>query len=133
MVPVFLGVPNVPGEINLIQSFPNLTMKAKASSPMGSWVKQKKVIPFRTILNTYYATTASPSHIKKNRDQYPKSFSATTQKDGNPFVKLTLGFIETKDLDGSWMFDSQPIVPIEEQIENTSIYFEESRNTYFFY
>jgi predicted GH43/DUF377 family glycosyl hydrolase len=44
-----------------------------------------------------------------------------------------LGIARTKDLNGSWTVDPEPIVPIEEQIENSSIHYEKSIKTWFLF
>ena len=56
----YLGTPNVSAPPDLVPSFPYLTMKAKANSAAGPWIKQKDVVPFRTKPDTYYSITASP-------------------------------------------------------------------------
>jgi predicted GH43/DUF377 family glycosyl hydrolase len=129
----YLGTPNVSPAPNLVPSFPYLTMKANGEGPAGPWVKQKGVIPFRTKPNTYYSITASPGQVVKNGDEYLQFFSATTRKPDNPCVQRTLGIARTKDLDGPWIVDPKPMVPIEEQIENSSLYYEESNKTWFLF
>jgi len=129
----YLGTPNVSPPPNLIPSFPYLTMKAEADRPAGPWVKQKDVVPFRTKPDTYYSLTASPGQIIRHDDEYLQFFSATTRKPGNPCVQRTLGIARTKDLDGPWTVDPQPVVPIEEQIENSSLYYEKSNRTWFLF
>jgi len=108
-------------------------MKAKGSSPAGPWIKQKDVVPFRTKPETYYSMTASPGQVIKNGDEYLQFFSATTEKAGNPSVQRTLGIARTKNLDGEWTIDPQPMVPIEEQIENSTLYYEKSNKTWFLF
>jgi hypothetical protein len=122
----YLGTPNVSDPPNLVPSFPYLTMKAKGDSAAGPWIKQKDVIPFRTKPNTYYSITASPGQVINSGDEFLQFFSATTRKTGNPCVQRTLGIARTKDLDGPWIIDPRPILPIEEQIENSSLYYEKS-------
>ncbi|MDP6047186.1 MAG: hypothetical protein QGG25_16375 [Phycisphaerae bacterium] len=129
----YLGTPNVSPAPNLIPGFPYLTMKAKGKGPAGPWIKQRGVIPFRTKPNTYYSITASPGQVIKNGDEYLQFFSSTTRKPGNPCVQRTLGIARTKDLDGPWIVDPKPIVPIEEQIENSAIYYEKSNKTWFLF
>jgi len=129
----YLGTPNVSPAPNLVPSFPYLTMKAKSNSPSGPWIKQTNVIPFRTKPDTYYSITASPGHVIKNGDEYLQFFSSTTRKPGNPCVQRTLGIARTKDLDGSWIVDPKPSVPIEEQVENSSLYYEKSVKTWFLF
>ncbi len=129
----YLGTPNVTPPPNLVPSFPYLTMKAKASGPGGPWTKQKDVVPFRPKPDTYYSVIASPGQVVRNGDEFLQFFSATTRKPGNPCVQRTLGIARTKDLDGPWTVDPAPMVPIEEQIENSSIYYEKSNKTWFLF
>ena len=121
----YLGTPNASPAPDFVPTFPYLTMKAKSQSLAGPWIKEPDVIPFRTKPKTYYADTASPGHIIKQDDEYLMFFSAS--------MKRTLGIARTKDLNGRWAIDPQPIVPPEEQIENSSLYFEPSNNTWFLF
>lgn len=129
----YLGTPNVSAPPYLVPSFPYLTMKAKGSSPTGPWIKQKNVIPFRTKPDTYYSITASPGQVIKQGEEYLQFFSATTKKEGNPYVQRTLGIARTNNLDSSWIVDPEPMVPIEEQIENSTLHYEESIDTWFLF
>ena len=61
----YLGTPNTTAAPERIPSFPYLTMKAKARSAEGPWVKQKDVVPFRPKAGTYYSATASPGQVIK--------------------------------------------------------------------
>lgn len=123
----YLGTPHTSPAPDLIPAFPYLTLKAKGNSPAGPWVKQKDVIPFSTKPGTYYSATASPGHVIKKGDQYLMFFSTSTDRP----IKRTLGIARTKDLDGAWAVDPQPIVPLEEQVENTSLYFEPANQMWF--
>lgn len=129
----YLGTPNVSPAPDLVPSFPYLTMKAKGAGPAGPWTKQKDVVPFRTQPDTYYSITASPGQIERKGDEYLMFFSSTTKKPGNPCVQRSLGIVRTKNLDGAWTPDSKPMLPIEEQIENTSLYFEPTNQTWFLF
>ena len=129
----YLGTPKVSAAPDLVPMFPYLTMKAKGSSPAGPWIKQKDVVPFRTKPGTYYSMTASPGQVIKKGDEYLQFFSATTEKAGNPCVQRTLGIARTGNLDGEWIIDPSPLVPIEEQIENSSLYYEKSSKTWFLF
>ncbi len=126
----YLGTPNVSRAPHYVPAFPYLTMKAKSHSPEGPWVKQRNVTPFRPTPGTYYSATASPGHVIKHGDEYLQFFSASTQ---NHLIHRTLGIARTKDLDGAWTIDPSPIVPLEEQIENSSLYFEEENETWFLF
>ena len=44
----------------LIPVTPYFTMKARADSALGPWLKQRDVVPFRCQPETYYSDTASP-------------------------------------------------------------------------
>jgi hypothetical protein len=91
------------------------------------------VVPFRPKNDTYYSLTASPGHVIKHGNEYLQFFSSTTRKPGSSYVQRTLGIARTKDLDGSWTIDPEPIVPIEEQIENSFLYYEKSNKTWFLF
>ncbi|MCX7049761.1 MAG: hypothetical protein NTX50_30300 [Candidatus Sumerlaeota bacterium] len=125
----YLGTPHATKAPDLIPSFPYLTMKARSDSPAGPWIKQRDVIPFRTKPGTYYSATASPGQIIKQGDDYLMFFSASTDRP----IKRTLSIARTKNLDGAWSVDPQPIVPLAEQIENTSLYFEPTNQTWFLF
>jgi hypothetical protein len=129
----YLGTPHTSPSPDRIPSFPYLTMKAIGKGPAGPWIKQKEVIPFRIKPGTYYSITASPGCIIKSNEEYIQFFSSTTLKIGNPCVQRSLGIARTKDLNGSWNVDPAPILPIEEQIENTSLYYEKSIKTWFLF
>jgi predicted GH43/DUF377 family glycosyl hydrolase len=125
----YLGTPHVSPAPDLVPMFPYLTRKAKGNSPAGPWIKQKDVIPFQPTADTYYSSTASPGQIIKQGDEYLQFFSASTD---NP-CKRTLSIARTKNLDGAWKVDPQPIVSLEEQVENSSLYFEEANKTWFLF
>lgn len=125
----YLASPNTTPPPDRIPSFPYLTRKAKATSPAGPWIKQRGVIPFRTEPDTYYSATASPGHVLKQGGEYLMFFSASTDK---PILR-TLSIARTKDLDGPWRPDRKPIVPLAEQVENSSLYFEEANKTWFIF
>lgn len=121
----YLGSPNATPPPDRVPSFPYLTMKARSKSLAGPWVKQTYVIPFRTKPGTYYKDTASPGYIVKQGIEYLMFFSAS--------MKRTLGIARSKDLNGPWTIDPQPIVSPEEQIENSSLYFEPANKTWFLF
>ena len=125
----YLGTPNVSSAPNFIPMFPYQTMKAKGPSPTGPWTKQPQVAPFRCKPGTYYSVTASPGFIVKQRGEYMMFFSAAAA----PPTKRTISIARTRDLDGPWTLDAQPIVSPEEQIENTSLYYEPANKTWFLF
>ncbi len=127
----YLGTPNVTPPPDRVPSFPYVTMKAKSQSPAGPWKKQPEVVPFRPRPNTYYSATASPGHIVRQEGEYLQFFSASIT-DGKKILR-TLGIARTRDLDSTWTIDPQPIVPLEEQVENSSLYYEPVNRTWFLF
>lgn len=117
-----------------IPAVPYFTLAATSSKPFGPWKKQKNVIPFRTVAGTYYADTASPGQIVKQGAEYLMFFSAATYVDepGHP-LKRTLSIARTSNLDGPWKVDPQPILPLEQQIENSALYFEPAGKLWFLF
>ena len=130
----YMGTPHASPPPDRVPMFPYLTLKAKSSSPAGPWQKQPEVIPFRTKPGTYYSVTASPGCIVKHRGEYLQFFSAALRETGPPKrIRRTISIARTKDLDGTWSIDAEPIVPLAEQIENTSLYFEKTNKTWFLF
>ena len=125
----YLGTPNTTPAPDYIPAFPYLTLKARAASPAGPWTKQPDVIPFRTKPGTYYSATASPGHVIAHEGGYLMFFSAST---ADP-IRRTLGIARTEDLDGPWQLDSEPIVPLAEQVENSSLYYEPASRTWWLF
>jgi predicted GH43/DUF377 family glycosyl hydrolase len=129
----YLGTPNATPPPDRIPGFPYLTLKAHSPSLAGPWIKQPEVVPFRTAPDTYYDLTASPGHVVKHDGEYLQFFSATTRRPGQSHVQRTLGIARTQDLNGPWTVDPEPMVPIEEQIENSSLYYETANGTWFLF
>jgi predicted GH43/DUF377 family glycosyl hydrolase len=127
----YLGTPNASPAPQFVPWFPYLTLKAKASSLAGPWMKQPEVVPFSCKPNTYYSETASPGHVVKQGDEYLMFFSAAKQDAKG--VHRTLGIARTKDLNSPWIIDPEPILPASEQIENSSLYFEPANDTWFLF
>lgn len=87
-------------------------------------------MPSATKPRSYHSATASPGCIIKLGEEYLMFFSGSTDF---PSVKRTLGIARTKDLNSSWTIDDQPIVPLEEQIENSSLYYQSSTGDWFLF
>jgi predicted GH43/DUF377 family glycosyl hydrolase len=92
----------------------------------GPWIKQKDVIPFRPQPGTYNADTASPGQVVKQGDEYLMFFSAA----GGQPLKRTLAIARTRNLDGPWQVEPRPILPPDQQIENSTLYFESANRTW---
>jgi predicted GH43/DUF377 family glycosyl hydrolase len=125
----YLGTPHTSPAPDFIPAFPYLTLKAKGTSPTGPWTKQKGVVPFRPKAGSYYSATASPGQVVRHGDEFLMFFSASTDR---PILR-TLGLARTKDLDGAWTIAPEPLVPMEEQVENTSLYYDEESKTWFLF
>jgi predicted GH43/DUF377 family glycosyl hydrolase len=125
----YLGTPNTSGAPEYVPAFPYQTLKAESNFLYDPWKKRYDITPFSTMPNTYYSSTASPGCIIKQGNEYLMFFSAGTN---NP-VTRTLGIARTKNLDSCWTLDDKPVVPSEEQVENSSLYYEEVNKTYFLF
>lgn len=126
----YLGTPNVTPAPDLIPMFPYQTLKARSLSPAGPWEKQYAAAPFTSQPGTYYSATASPGDIVRHKGEYLMFFSgSTTGKE----TKRTLGIARAKSLDGPWVVSPEPIVPLAEQIENSSLYHEPKIKTWFLF
>jgi predicted GH43/DUF377 family glycosyl hydrolase len=115
-----------------IVGFPYMTLKATAISPYGPWTKQA-IIPFTMKEGTYYETTASSGAVVKVDDTYLQFFSGSVDDTVKKQCKRTVSLARTKDLSGIWQVDEKPILPLEEQIENSSIYFQPETQTWFLF
>jgi sucrose-6-phosphate hydrolase SacC (GH32 family) len=125
----YLGTPNG----REVPAFPYLTLKARSRALGGPWEKQRDIIPFSTQAGTYRSHTASPGHIVKVGEEYMQFFSASTEDAPNVNTRRTLSIARTKDLNGAWEVEAEPLVPLAEQIENSSLYFERENDTWFLF
>jgi predicted GH43/DUF377 family glycosyl hydrolase len=125
----YLGTPHASPAPDLIPTFPYLTLKARSKGPEGPWVKEEGIV-LELQPDSYYSATASPGHVIETDNEYLQFFSASTHGEE---TKRTLGIARAQDLDGPWSIDPEPIVPLEEQIENSSLYYEESIDTWFLF
>lgn len=128
----YLGCQTTTPPPDRIPSTPYYTLTAKSRHPYGPWVKQKQVIPFTTKPGTYYSEEASPGPIVKQGNEYLMFFSAATYTAHNGY-KRTLALARTRNLDGSWQVDPEPILPLEQQVENSALYFEPANDTWFLF
>ncbi|NIJ51491.1 hypothetical protein [Dyadobacter arcticus] len=127
----YIGTPNTTPPPYRIPAFPYLTMKAQAKSLRGPWIKQYDVTPLPPKGNSYYTVTSSPGFIVKNKGEYIQFFSGATQDD--KVIRRTLGIARTKDLNASWKIEEKPIFLLTEQVENSSVYYEEETKTWFLF
>jgi predicted GH43/DUF377 family glycosyl hydrolase len=127
----YVGTPNTTPPPFRIPAMPYLTLKAKSKSLAGPWTKQYDVVPLPPKSHSYYAETSSPGFIVKHKGEFIQFFSgATVEKEG---VQRTLGIARTRDLDKSWNIEPEPIFPLTEQVENSSVFFDKKTKTWFLF
>jgi predicted GH43/DUF377 family glycosyl hydrolase len=112
--------------------FPYITLKATSPSPRGPWTKQP-VRPFFMKPGTYYETTASSGAVVKAGDEYLQFFSASVHDKAAGTILRTLGLARTRDLDGEWSVDREPLFPLDEQVENSALFYQEETATWFLF
>jgi predicted GH43/DUF377 family glycosyl hydrolase len=126
----YIGTQNVSPPHN-IPAVPYVTLKAKSYSPTGPWTKEPAVIPFTPQPGTYYSATASAGQIIEHCGEYLQFFSASAFDGGA--LRRTIGIARTTDLEGGWQVDPAPVVPLEEQVENSSLYYERADRTWYLF
>lgn len=92
-------------------------------------MKLRDVTPFQPVPGSYYSATASPGQIVRSAAEYLQFFSASTDK---PILR-TSSIARTTDLTGAWTIDALPVLPSDEQVENSSLYFEKANSTWFLF
>ena len=108
-------------------------MKAYGKSPAGPWTKQRDVIPWRPTPGGYNSVTASPGFIIRRRGEYLQFYSAATQDPRTRKTRRSIALARTKNLNGPWALSAAPLLPLDEQIENTSLYYEPANRTWFLF
>jgi predicted GH43/DUF377 family glycosyl hydrolase len=124
----YMGTPHVTPAPNYIPAFPYLNKKAESDAPGGPWKKRYDIAPIRTAPGTYYAGSVSPGNIIKQGDEYLMLFAASTD---TPQIRRTLSYARTRNLDSAWTPDAAPFLPLEEQVENSAVYYEPANKTWF--
>lgn len=127
----YLGTYNTTPAPDRIPAFPYLTMKAKSIALTGPWLKQYDVTPLQLKKESYYSSNVSPGYIVKTKKEYLQFFSGSAQD--RKIVKRKVGIARTKNLNEAWEIDLSPVVPLEEQIENSSIYFDKKTKYWFLF
>ncbi len=128
----YLATPDTTGAPDFIPVLPYHTRLATAQSVLGPWTRQASVVPFSPVPGTYYARTAAPGHVFAQGGQFLQIFSAGADSSSGVFQR-TLGLARTSDLTGAWMIGAAPLVPLSEQIENSSLYFEPTNGLWFLF
>lgn len=128
----YLGTPNATRPPDRVPTFPYMTLEAESWKATGPWKKLAGFRPFRPEAGTFYSVTASPGSIVKDGSEYIQLFSTATIDKGNR-IKRTIGIARTTDLERPWKVDSAPALPSEEQIENTSLYYEKTSKLWYMF
>lgn len=132
----YLGTPNASPAPHFVPQFPYLTLKAVADHPAGPWTKQYDLVPFTTRPGTWRGDTASPGFIVRHGGEFLQYFSGSVACDGvegGPSARRTLGIARARHIDGPWRVEDNPIVPLAEQIENSSLHYEPDIDTWFLF
>lgn len=127
----YVGTPNTSPAPYRIPAFPYLTMKARSKSLRGPWIKQYDVTALPPKANSYYTVTSSPGFVVKHKGEFLQFFSGATQE--GKIIKRTLGLARTKDLNKSWVIEEKPLFPLEEQVENSSVFFDSGTKTWYLF
>ncbi|QYM78434.1 hypothetical protein K0B96_14185 [Horticoccus luteus] len=128
----YVASPNASPAPDYIPSFPYLTLTATAPRLAGPWTKHYDVRPFVPQPGTWHSLTASPGFVLREGGEYLQYFSSTTDSPAGIYQR-TLGLARTRDLAGSWTIDPEPLFPVNEQVENTSVYFEPTNGLWFLF
>jgi hypothetical protein len=127
----YLGATSVSDPPDLVPAPPYYTLKATAPTPLGPWKKQKGVTPFLPKAKTFYSAAASPGQtVADPKGGFLHFFSGS---EGEHLFKRSIGIARTTDLNATWKIDPQPIVPPDDQIENSSLYYQEENKTWFLF
>lgn len=148
----YLGTPNASPAPDFVPAFPYLTLRASAQRLAGPWTKDYTSTPFSPKPGTWYSLITSPGYIIQHNGEFLQYFSGCCdqrpediERDGGrsrtiyvdgtsrTIIKRTLGLARTKTLDSAWTIEEEPIVPLAEQVENSSLYYEPANGFWFLF
>jgi hypothetical protein len=114
---------------------PYLTCKAEAKDLAGPWRKRYDVVAVSTEPGTYREEGASPGFLFRHEGRIWMFFSTAEGEvsDNVVDIKRTLGLAHAPHPDGPWTMLDAPILPVEEQLENSSLYYEPTNQTWFLF
>jgi hypothetical protein len=139
-----------------IPALPYHTLPATACSIEGPWKKvneekgKEKTVCFYSRQDRWNSVTSSPGHVMRNpkwegendtvNKKYLMFFSGCYHI---PVYARSIGIARTNSLDtcdaydsenpSFWEVDENPIIPISDDIENSSVYYEEKNGYYFLF
>lgn len=111
---------------------PYPSLKARASSPWGPWVKQPEVQVI-ALNSTLPSPDSSPGAVVREANGWRQYFSMGRSVPGLAAPQRTLIHGRTEDLNATWTFEGAPLLPWEEQVENSSVYFDETSGHWFLF
>ena len=118
----YLGTPHAGPAPGRLPEPPYNTCLAVADMPTGPWRKRYDVIPFTEVPGTYHATTASPGAVIEHDGRFLQFFSGSTVTAHG--LRRTLGIAQTENLASPWTVNPTPLLPLDTDIENSSVYYE---------
>lgn len=117
-----------------VPATPYFTLKAEAEQLTGPWRKRYDVQVVTTQPGTYHADSASPGYIFQHDGRFWMFFSSGQNVEHSPGTithQRTLGMACAPHPDGPWTVLDAPVLPIEQQIENSSLYYEPANGWWF--
>ena len=119
-----------------IPAGPYLTVKAEAGQLTGPWRKRYDVQVVTAEPGTYHATCASPGFVFQHDGEFWMFFSCGVDRE-NPLGRMmhmrTLGLAHAPHPDGPWALLDAPVLSHQEQIENSSLYYEPANGWWFLF
>jgi hypothetical protein len=118
-----------------IPATPYFTLKAEAKQLAGPWKKRYDVTLVTTEPGTYHSDSASPGCLFWHEGKLWSFFSSgqNVRRDGRTVHMRTLGMAHALHPDGPWTVLDEPVLPIEEQVENSSLYHEKANGWWFLF
>jgi hypothetical protein len=131
----YVGCRKTTSPPDCIPHMPYFTLKAEAEDLKGPWRKRYDVTVVTTAPGTYRADTASPGYLFWHEGKLWTFFSCAqeVERGGRKVHLRTLGMAHAPHPDGPWTVLDAPILPLEEQIENSSLYHEKMNGWWFLF
>ncbi len=132
----YLGSTRTTPDQDRIPIPPYTTHYATAPALGGPWAKHPDRQPFLPKEGTWHADTACPGYVLRHGDRCLMFFGAAAYDvpgDETSPLRRTLGLATALAPEGPWQVASTPLLPTEEQIENSSVYFERANNLWFLF
>jgi len=131
----YVGCQKTTAAPDCIPHAPYVTCKAEAAQLAGPWKKRYDVVAVSAEPETYRGETASPGYLFRHAGKLWMFFSAAEGElaQGAIKIKRSLGLASALHPDGPWTTLDAPILPMDEQLENSTLYYEPSNQTWFLF